>query len=210
LGRAVGNSLEILEAIEVLRGDRHPMSAELRELSLELAAWMFFLAGRTPSQEAGRTLAEEMLSSGKALAKFKELLRLQGGGDISVVDKPTRLPQAAHTREVLARSSGYIAAIDCEQVGIASLLLGAGRIVKEDSIDHAVGLILHKKLGDSVFVKDPICTVHYNADARLQVAIDIVQNSYRIAAEPPLNKRPLISRVIQPQVTSNQQSATSN
>jgi pyrimidine-nucleoside phosphorylase len=209
LGRAVGNSLEILESIEVLRGDRHPMSAELRELSLELAAWMFYLAGRTPSQGAGRALAEEMLSSGKALAKFKELLRLQGGGDISVVDKPSRLPQAAHTREVLARSSGYIGAIDCEQVGIASLLLGGGRIVKEDTIDHAVGFILHKKLGDSVFVSDPICTVHYNADHRLQVAMDIVQNSYVITAEPPLSKRPLISRVIQLEAASHQPPAAS-
>jgi pyrimidine-nucleoside phosphorylase len=196
LGRAVGNSLEILESIEVLRGDRHPMSARLRELSVELAAWMFFLAGRTPAQSAGRELAEEMLSSGKALTKFKEIVRLQGG-DSSVVDQPTRLPQAEHTREVLPISSGYITSIDCEQVGIASLLLGGGRLLKEDTIDHAVGLVLYKKLGDPVSIDDPICTVHYNDDARLQVAMDIVQNSYVISAEPPLIERPLISKVIE-------------
>jgi pyrimidine-nucleoside phosphorylase len=199
LGRAVGNSLEILECIEVMRGDHHPMSADLRELSLELSAWMFYLAGRTPTLVEGRRLADEMLASGKALAKFREMLRLQGGGDISVVDKPSRLPQAAHTRELLARSTGYVTAVQCEQVGIASLLLGGGRSTKEDVIDHAVGIILHRKVGDRVFFNDPLCTIHYNADTCLQEVVEILQSSYTIEAEPPRVHRPLICAVIDQQ-----------
>jgi thymidine phosphorylase len=197
LGRTVGNSLEILECIEILRGDDHPMSTGLRRLSVELSAWMFYLTDRTPSVDAGRSLAEELLSSGKALARFKDMLRLQGGGDISVVDKPSRLPQASRTRELLAPATGYITRIQCEQVGIASLLLGGGRSTKEDLIDHAVGLVLHKKVGDRVFLHDPLCTIHYNADTRLQEAVELLQSSYVIEAEAPRAQRPLISRVIE-------------
>src|SRR5436305_3939309 len=90
LGATVGNSLEILECIEIMRGEKNPLSADLIELSLELSAWMFYLAGKTSSVAAGLDLANEMLASGKALDKFRELLRLHGGGDISVVDKPSR------------------------------------------------------------------------------------------------------------------------
>jgi pyrimidine-nucleoside phosphorylase len=197
LGRTVGNALEILECIEILRGDRHPMSEDLRELSLELSAWMFYLTEKTDSVVKGRELAEEVLANGKALAKFKDILRLQGGGDISVVDKPSRLPRAAHTRELLARSAGYIQRIECEQVGISSLVLGGGRSKKEDEIDHAVGLVLHKKVGDRVLHNEPLCTIHYNAESRLPQAIDLLQSAYVIAGTPVRDRRKLVQRVVQ-------------
>jgi pyrimidine-nucleoside phosphorylase len=205
LGRSVGNSLEILECIEILRGDRHPASEDLRELSLQLSAWMFYLTEKTPTIATGYKYAEEMLTSGKALAKFKEMLRQQGGGDISIVDKPSRLPKAQSTRELLAPSTGYLASVQCEQVGIASLLLGGGRSTKEDVIDHAVGLILHKKVGDRVFHNEPLLTIHYNADTKLQEAIDLLQASYVIGAEAPREKRKLIAQVIdgRPAISAN-------
>jgi pyrimidine-nucleoside phosphorylase len=143
---------------------------------------MFYLAERAPDVAAGRALAEEMVTSGKALARFKDLLRLQGGGDISVVDKPTRLPKAEHTVAFTAERGGSITAVQCEQVGIASLLLGGGRSKKEDVLDHAVGLEIHKKIGDEVRLGETICTVHYNADERLGDALTLLREAYTISA----------------------------
>ena len=197
LGRTVGNALEIKECIEIFRGERDPMSEDLRALSLELSAWMFYLAGKTADVDSGRALAEEMLASGKALARFKDLLRLQGGGDISVVDKPTRLPHADHQVAFQAAHSGFITEVECEQVGIAALLLGGGRSTKEDVIDHAVGLEIHKKVGDRVVAGETICTVHYNADTKLGEALELLRAAYAIGAaqvEPPkLVKRSVTS-----------------
>jgi pyrimidine-nucleoside phosphorylase len=194
LGRTVGNSLEILECIEILRpGERHEMSEDLRILSLELSAWMFYLGGRTANVEDGRALAEEMLATGKALARFKEMLRLQGGGDISVVDKPTRLPKAEHRVQFKAERDGFVADVQCEQVGVASLLLGGGRSKIDDVIDHAVGLEIHKKIGDEVRAGEPICTVHYNSDQRLGEALELLKQAYTVSAAhttpPALIKR---------------------
>jgi pyrimidine-nucleoside phosphorylase len=182
LGRTVGNSLEILECIEILKGERRAMSEDLRVLSLELSAWMLYLAERVADVAAGRVLAEKMLTSGAALARFKEMLRLQGGGDISVVDKPSRLPRAERTVAFTAERGGYVTAVACEQVGTAALLLGGGRSKKEDVIDHAVGLEIQKKIGDAVGVGETICTVHYNADERLADALTLLRDAYTIGA----------------------------
>jgi pyrimidine-nucleoside phosphorylase len=182
LGRTVGNSLEILECIEILKGERRAMSEDLRGLSLELSAWMLYLAERVADVAAGRVLAEKMLTSGAALARFKEMLRLQGGGDISVVDKPSRLPRAERTVAFTAERGGYVTAVACEQVGTAALLLGGGRSKKEDVIDHAVGLEIQKKIGDAVGVGETICTVHYKADYRLADALTLLRDAYTIGA----------------------------
>jgi pyrimidine-nucleoside phosphorylase len=201
LGRTVGNALEILECIEILRGDRNAMSEDLRTLSIELSAWMLYLSDRVSDVAAGRALAEEMLTSGAALARFKEMLRLQGGGDISVVDKPSRLPRAANTVAFTAERGGFITQVACEQVGVASLLLGGGRSKKEDVIDHAVGLEIHKKVGDEVRVGETICVVHYNADERLADALTLLREAYTIGAtrvEPPK----LVRRSILPDAQS--------
>ena len=192
LGWKVGNALEIEECIEVMKGGG---PTDLRELCLELAAWMLYLAGRTTSVNHGRELAVEIISSQSALEKFREIIWLQGG-DSSVIDDPARLPQAQHGLPILSPATGFVGAIHCEQVGIASLVLGGGREKKEDAIDPAVGLVLHKKVGDPVHAGEPLCTIRYNSDARLRDVRRLLEQAYRIAEQPPREVRPLVHRVI--------------
>jgi pyrimidine-nucleoside phosphorylase len=191
LGRAVGNSLEVAECLEILGGARLPMSEDLRFLSLELSAWMFFLGGRVISVEDGRKLAEEMIANGQALAKFRHVCRLQGALDSS------RFPAAQFTARFPAAADGFIARIHCEQVGLASLVLGGGRSQQEDVIDHAAGLELHKKLGDAVQAGEPIATVHYNDRARLPEALRLLQEAYSIGPNHPGEPRILIKKIIE-------------
>jgi pyrimidine-nucleoside phosphorylase len=192
LGLKVGNALEVEECIEVMKGGG---PADLRDLSVEFAAWMLLLAERAPSLEQGRQQANELVRNRSALEKFRQIIKAQGG-DASVIDDPKRLPQAKHQVQVLSQASGFVESIQCEQVGVASLVLGGGREKKEDSIDPAVGLVLHKKVGDSVRQGEPICTVHYNSAARLNDARGLLGQAYRIAEKPPAVRRPLIHRVI--------------
>jgi thymidine phosphorylase len=170
--------------------------ADLRELCLELAAWMLFLAGRVTSLDQGHRLAAELIDSGAALERFREIIALQGG-DAGVIDDTRRLPQAQNRLPILSRSDGFVASIQCEQVGVASLVLGGGREKKEDSIDPAVGIVVHKKVGDTVHAGEPLATIHYNSDARLNEARRLLEESYSIAPQPPVTRRPLIHRIIQ-------------
>jgi pyrimidine-nucleoside phosphorylase len=191
LGRAVGNSLEVAECLEILGGARQAMSEDLRFLSIELAAWMFHLGGRVKGVEDGRALAEEMIVKGTALAKFRELCRWQGAADLSL------LPMAQHTEEFKAPTAGFIARIQCEQVGLASLVLGGGRNKQDDVIDHAVGLELRKKLGDSVEAGECVATVHYNDPARLPEALRMLREAYHIGPKPPDAPRALVNKIIE-------------
>jgi pyrimidine-nucleoside phosphorylase len=191
LGRKVGNALEVEESIEVLRGGG---PADLRELSRELAAWMFHLGGRAATLDAGRSLATEMIDTGKAIEKFRQIIRRQGGDD-SVLDNPGRLPQARHRVEISSRDSGWVTAIQCQQIGVASVLLGGGRDRQEDKIDPAVGLVLLKKVGEKVQAGEPLCAIHYNSDARLAEARRLVEQSYEIGDRAP-EPAPLVRRVI--------------
>jgi pyrimidine-nucleoside phosphorylase len=190
LGRAVGNGLEVAECLEILGGARHPLSEDLRSLSLELSAWMFLLGLRVANIEDGCKLAEEMIAGGKALAKFRQVCRLQGAPDFS------RLPVAKFTAPFAAAAGGFIARIQCEQVGLASLVLGGGRSRQDDSIDHAAGLELHKKLGDPVQPGEVIATVHYNDPARLPEALRFLQAAYSIGPEPPAGPRTIVKNII--------------
>jgi pyrimidine-nucleoside phosphorylase len=192
LGRAAGHANEIVECIDVLNGGGPP---DLRELSLELSAWMFSLGERTRSVEEGRRLAKTMIATGQAKEKFKQGIRLQGG-DARVVDEPHRLPAARSQLDVLSPASGYISGTNCEQFGIALAILGGGREKKEDAIDHAVGLQFHKRIGDRVEKGEPLATIRYNAGARLAEAKDLISENYFIAQEPPSQKRPLIRRIL--------------
>ena len=196
LGRAVGNSLEVRECLEVLRGDRQPMSEDLRSLSLELAAWMFYLGGRAASVAEGKTLGEEMITSGKALRKFCEMCRLQGV-DAAFDGKPGDLPSAKCTAEFKASADGFIESIQCEQIGLASLVLGGGRNKQDDVIDHTVGLELHKKTGDAVKNGESIATVHYNDSAKLSSALPLLKDACRIGPKPPNQTRQLVRKVIE-------------
>jgi thymidine phosphorylase len=192
LGRAAGHANEIVECIEVLSGQG---PADLRELSLELSAWMFYLGERTKSVEEGRRLAETMIASGQAKEKFKQGIRLQGGDD-RVVDEPHRLLIGRSHAQVTSPASGYISCTNCERFGIALAMLGGGREKKEDAIDHSVGLQFHKRIGDRVEKGEPLATIRYNADARLAEAKALIAENYFIAQEPPSEKRPLIRRII--------------
>jgi pyrimidine-nucleoside phosphorylase len=192
LGRAVGNSLEAAECLDVLGGARDPMSEDLRGLSLELSAWMFHLGGRAASIEEGRKLAEGMIANGKALAKFREICRLQGAPD------PSRLPSAKFTARFAAATDGFIERIQCEQVGLASLVLGGGRNKQDDVIDHAVGLELHKKLGGAVKTGEPIATVHYNDPHRLPEALRLLREAYGLGPKPPGPPRQIVKKMIFP------------
>ena len=192
LGRAAGHANEVVECIEVLSGQG---PADLRELSLELSAWMFYLGDRTPSVEAGRHLAEKMIASGQAKEKFKQGIRLQGGDD-RVIDEPDRLVTGRSRVDVTSPASGYISGTDCERFGIALAVLGGGREKKEDTIDHAVGLQFHKRIGDRVEKGEPLATIRYNADARLAEAKALITQNYFIAQDPSSEKRPLIRRIL--------------
>jgi pyrimidine-nucleoside phosphorylase len=192
LGRAAGHSNEVIECLEVLNG-RGP--ADLRDLSIELSAWMFLLGERTRTIEEGRRLAETMIATGQAKEKFREGIRLQGG-DENVVDEPQRLPKARFHVDVVSERDGYVNATNCEQLGIALATLGGGREKKEDTIDPGVGLEFRKRISDPIKKGDALVTIHYNADAKLVEAKSLIATAYRIGPEPPRDTFPLIRRVI--------------
>lgn len=158
LGYAIGNALEVKEAIDTLKGEG---PKDLHELVLVLGSQMVVLAGKAESLEEARGMLEEVMRNGKAIEKFKTMLRNQGGDD-SVVDHPEKLPTAKYHIELLAKTSGYVSNIVADEVGIAAMMLGAGRAKKEDNVDPAVGLVLHKKVGDRVEAGESLLTIHAN------------------------------------------------
>jgi pyrimidine-nucleoside phosphorylase len=192
LGNMIGNALEVVEVVEVLRGDGPD---DLRELCIELGGWMLHLGGVCPTVADGKRQSAKLISSGKALEKFREMVELQGG-DARVIDDATRLPQARHILQVTSAKAGYLASIQCEQVGSACVILGGGRERKEDSVDPAVGIVLHKKVGDRVAAGEPLATIYYNAEERAARARQLIAASCDVTDTAPLTKRPLIHRVI--------------
>jgi pyrimidine-nucleoside phosphorylase len=192
LGRKAGNAMEVAESVEVLAGGG---PADLRELCLNLAAWMFFLGERVTSIDEGKKLASDLIASGQAREKFREIVGLQGG-DVGVVDDPARLAHARHTLDIRSLSHGFVGSIQCEQLGLSCVVLGGGRELKEDKIDPAVGIEFHKRIGDAVKLGEPMCTLHYNSDARLPEAGILAESAYVIETEMPAALPPLIYRVI--------------
>lgn len=192
LGRTAGHAHEVAECVEVLNGLGPP---DLRELSVELSAWMFYLGERTASVEEGRELAERLISNGAAKQKLKQGITLQGG-DERIVDEPQRLPQARFRVNVPSVSSGYIGATNCEQLGTALAMLGGGREKKEDSIDHAVALEFHKRIGDRVEQGEMLVTIYYNSETRLAEARNLITASYHIGQQAPQEKRPMVRRIL--------------
>ena len=160
LGFAIGNALEVKEAIETLQG-KGPK--DLTELVLTLGSQMVILAGKAKTSEEAKEMLLDAIHSGKALAKFKEFLANQGG-DASIVDDLTKLPQAKYKIELPAKQSGYISRMVADEIGVASMILGAGRATKEDVIDLAVGLVLHKKVGDKLEEGESILTIYSNRE----------------------------------------------
>lgn len=191
LGNMIGNALEVVEVLKILRGEG---PEDLRELCLELGGWMLLLGDAAKSVAEGKRECERLISSGKALERFREMVRLHGG-DTRVIDEPNRLPRAKQTIDVKSAKSGYVSAMQCEQIGTACVILGGGRERKEDSVDPAVGIVLHKKVGDPVQVGESLATIHYNLEARAQRAQQLITESCEIA-EVASSKRPLIHRII--------------
>jgi pyrimidine-nucleoside phosphorylase len=192
LGRAVGNALEVIECMEVLQG-RGP--DDLTELSLELAAWMFYLGERTVSVDEGKKLARELVANGAALKNFEKMTALQGG-NAEALTNFSLLPTARNRLDVTSASSGYVTQIDCEKIGVASLLLGGGRNTKEDSVNPAVGVTVHKKTGDRVNRGEALCTLHYDEDRQLTEARSLILAGYKVDATAPPLRRLLVRKVI--------------
>ena len=161
LGNAIGNALEVKEAIDTLKGEG---PEDLHELVLVLGSQMVVLANKAKTLEEARVLLEEVMKNGKASEKFKVMLRNQGGDD-SVVDHPEKLPEAKFKVELPAKKSGYVSEIVADEVGVAAMLLGAGRSMKDDVIDPSVGLVLHKKVGDAVKEGESLLTIHANTES---------------------------------------------
>jgi pyrimidine-nucleoside phosphorylase len=155
LGRFAGHSHEVIESVEVLKGRG---AADLRDLSIELAAWMFYLGERTKSVDEGRALAQKLVASGQALERFRKGIVLQGG-DARVVDDYSLLPQTKNLVEVKSATGGFVAATNCMEFGVALAMLGGGREKKEDKIDPGVGLEFHKRIGDRVVSGETLVTI---------------------------------------------------
>ncbi|MEC0259527.1 pyrimidine-nucleoside phosphorylase [Paenibacillus lautus] len=160
LGAAIGNSLEVQEAIDALRGEG---PKDLEELCLALGRQMVYLAQKADSLEDAEEKLREVIRNGKALEKFKEFIQNQGG-DASVADHPDRLPKAKYLIELPAQQDGVVAELVADEIGTAAMLLGAGRATKESEIDLAVGLMLNKKVGDAVKKGDSLVTIHANRE----------------------------------------------
>ncbi len=166
LGHAVGNALEVREAIETLRGDG---PRDFREHCLEVAGHLLLLAGKAKTMKAARAVLEAALRDGSAFAKFRQLVAAQGG-DVKMVDDPGLLPKASWVETVKAPRSGYLSEVNAREIGMAAVDLGAGRAKKSDAIDHAVGLVIHRKVGDRMKKGEPLFTVHANDAAKLEAA----------------------------------------
>lgn len=183
LGFAIGNALEVKEAIDTLKGEG---PEDLTELVLTLGSQMVVLAKKANNLEEARKKLIEVIENGKALDKFKVFLKNQGG-DPSVVDNPEKLPQAKYKIDVPAKESGFISNIVADEIGIAAMLLGAGRATKEDTIDLAVGLMLRKKVGDKVERGEAILTIYSNREDVEDVKAKIYENiSITNHAEKPV------------------------
>ncbi|QQK81229.1 pyrimidine-nucleoside phosphorylase [Salicibibacter cibi] len=186
LGSMVGNALEVKEAIDVLQGNG---PEDIRRLSVRLAAHMLVLGGKAEGVEAGEALANDLIQDGRALSLFRDFIVNQGA-DPSLVDHPERLVKANNIVTVQATASGYVSSIDATDIGRAASMLGAGRMTKEDSIDHAVGVEMKAKVGDWVEKGDALVALHANRDDVSEV-ISVVKDSYQIS-DHALEERPLI------------------
>lgn len=189
LGFAIGNALEVKEAIDTLKGEG---PADLTELVLTLGSQMVVLAKKANTLEEARKMLIEVMEKGKALEKFKVFLKNQGG-DPSVVDNPEKLPQAKYKIDVLAQESGFVSNIIADEIGVAAMLLGAGRATKEDEIDLAVGLMLRKKVGDKVEKGETLVTIYANREDVENVKAKIYEN---IAISSDAKQPVLIHKVI--------------
>lgn len=190
LGNAVGNSLEVIEAIETLKGNG---PSDLKELVITLGIQAILLSEIEKDEEKIRRDLERLLKDGSALKKFKELIKAQGGND-EVIDNYKLFPQAKIQKEIFSREEGFITKMDAYLIAKSVMILGAGRNRKEDKIDLSVGIKIHKKLGDKVKKNEPIVTFFANDPSKLSMAQEIFREAYEIGEERPDKK--LILKII--------------
>lgn len=181
LGRAVGNALEVKEAIAALRGEG---PEDFMELCMTLGSQMLVAGGRARDGKQARDMLEEAVRSGAALEKLAEFIRAQGGDPGAVYD-PSLLPLASHVEPLLADGEGYVREIRCDEIGVCSLLLGGGRETKDSEIDLAVGLVLEAKVGDYVKEGQPLAYLHYNDPAKAAAARECFYRAYTLGGEKP-------------------------
>lgn len=191
LGYAIGNALEIMEVSQTLQ---NAGPVDLTRISLELAARMIFLAKIAPTLDDARELAQKKLLDGSGYKKLKEVIAAQGGNPL-VLDRFELLPNATGAREVTSPRGGYVTAIDAEDIGRASSMIGAGRDTKEDSIDPAVGVILEVKVGQKVDLGAVLCRLYYTSEEKLEEAAQLIEDAFRISAQAP-DSRELILEVV--------------
>lgn len=186
LGFAIGNALEVKEAIDTLRGQG---PSDLEELCLQLGSHMLVLAGKVKDTDEAKNILQDLIQSGAALEAFKRFAAAQNG-DPSVIDQPEKLPQARLQIDFNAEEDGFVSYIHAEKVGISAMLLGAGRETKESVIDLAVGIVLRKKVGDPVKKGEPLAVLHVNNEAKLTEAQMLLREAFEISdtsvAKPPL------------------------
>jgi len=184
LGNAVGNSLEVIEAVETLHGSG---PHDFREHCLHVCAHMLVLGKRAKDLDEGRAMAEKAIADGSAFGKFRILVQAQGG-DVSYIEDVSRFPKAKLVDVVKAHRNGSISQIHARSVGEASVLLGAGRAKKSDAVDHAVGIVIHKKVGDKVETGEPLFTIHADDETRLAEArqMTLTAHFFSDSDVPPL------------------------
>ncbi|MDR0949241.1 MAG: pyrimidine-nucleoside phosphorylase [Lachnospiraceae bacterium] len=191
LGHAVGNILEVKEAILTLQGNG---PKDFVELCLALGTQMLLLGEKASSEEEAHKLLCDAITSGAALRKFREFIIAQGG-DPQMITSPDRFPTALLQVPVYADSQGIVQSIDCEAIGRCSLLLGGGRITKDTLIDRSVGLYLHKKCGDYCTVGEPLATIHANEEEKLAQVVSLCSSAYQIGERKP-SVRPIVFGVV--------------
>ncbi len=191
LGHYVGNSLEIMECIETMKGNG---PEDLTGLCIELASHMIYISGKADNLEQARERTSRTLKDGSALDKFKDIVQSQGG-IAEVCDDYSLLPQAENQLEVKANRDGYISEIDTEKIGLASVFLGGGRTKMDDILDYGVGLKINKKIGDSVRERDSLVTVYYNPSSKIEDATQLIEKAYSIIKEKKENHK-LIYNII--------------
>ena len=181
LGRAVGNSLEVAEAVDVLK-NRGP--EDITELSVYLAGMMIYMSGKADDIEAGISKAGQSLADGTALEKFRELVKAQGG-DPGITEDPALFAESRYKMQLTASQSGYVYEIDAMQAGLASQHTGAGRERKEDDVDHAAGVYFHKKTGEKVEKGEVLCTVYGDNMKKNEKSLEVLKNSVKISRKRP-------------------------
>ena len=191
LGEAVGNSLEVVEAVQALQGN---MAEDVREVVLTLGAYMMKLAGKGNDIEGNKQEMLTQIQNGEALKKLKELIQMQGG-DISYIENVDLLSKAKYVMPVLATKHGYIRSLEAKSVGEISMHLGAGRERKEDAIDPAVGIVLKKKIGDYVEENEVLAYIHANNEEKGKEAVKLLEACYEIAEEK-IEKKSCILKVL--------------